>query len=83
VAVLTTDDFDASTVDPATAVFAGAAPLRWTLEDVDGDSDADMLFHFKTQELNLTPGSTEATLSGKTLDGIWTIEGTDAVNIVP
>jgi hypothetical protein len=82
VAVLTTDNFDASTVDPATVLFAGAQPVRWTLEDVDGDGDEDLLFHFRTQELNLTSDSTEATLTGKTLDGVWAIEGTDAVNIV-
>jgi len=81
VAVLT-DDFDASTVDPSTVKFAGAAPVRWTMEDVDGDGDMDMLFHFKTQELDLDENSTEATLSGETIDGT-PIEGTDTVNIVP
>jgi len=82
VAVLTTDDFDASTVDPDTVEFAGAEPVRWTMEDVDGDGDMDMLFHFKTQELNLDGDSTEATLTGETVDGVQ-IEGTDTVNIVP
>jgi len=82
VAVLTTDDFDASNVDPSTVKFAGAAPVRWTMEDVDGDGDMDMLFHFKTQELDLDENSTEATLSGETIDGT-PIEGTDTVNIVP
>ncbi len=81
VAVLTTDDFDASTVDPVTVEFAGAQPVRWTMEDVDGDGDMDLLFHFKTQELHLDENSTEATLTGYTHDGefIW---GTDTVNIV-
>lgn len=82
VAVLTTGDFDASDVDPTTVEFAGASPVRWTLEDVDGDTDIDMLFHFKTQELDLTTDSTEATLTGKTLDEVDII-GTDTVNIVP
>lgn len=82
VAVLTTDDFDASTVDPVTVLFAGASPLRWTTEDVDGDGDMDLLFHFKTQELNLTETSTEATLTGTTLGG-QPIMGTDTANIVP
>jgi hypothetical protein len=45
VALLTTDDFDASTVDPVTVEFAGASPLRWVIEDVDGDGDVDLLFH--------------------------------------
>ena len=81
VAVLTTDSLDASTIDPDTVEFAGAKPVRWKLEDVDGDGDDDMLFHFKTQELNLDKDSIEATLTGKTFDGIE-IGGTDAVRIV-
>lgn len=82
VAVLTTDDFDASTIDPATAVFASAAPLRWAMENVDGDGDMDVLFHFNTQELNLVENSTQATLTGNTTDGRH-IKGTDTVSIVP
>ena len=77
VAVLTTDDFDAGTIDPGTVLFAGVGPVRSTLEDVDGDGDLDMLFHFKTQELVLDKNSTEATL---TVDGI--AAGTDTVRIV-
>ena len=84
VAVLTTEDFDASTVDPETVFFVGASPLRWALEDVDNDGDMDMLFHFKTQELVLDDNSTEATLTGATSSG-WSILGigTGTVNIVP
>ena len=81
VAVLTTDDFDASTVDPATVRFAGALPLRWAMEDVDGDGDMDLLFHFKTQELDLDENSTEATLTGYTQDGEFTW-GMDTVKTV-
>jgi len=82
VAVLTTEVFDASTVDPSTVKFAGASPVRWTMEDVNGDGDVDLLFHFKTQELNLTEDNTEATLTGFTYGG-QPIEGTDSVRIVP
>jgi hypothetical protein len=81
VAVLTTGDFDASSVDPDTVEFAGAVPLRWTMEDVDGDGNTDLLFHFKTQELTLDPDSAEATLTGSTY-GAQLIQGTDTVNIV-
>jgi len=94
VAVLTTGDFDASTIDPETVLFAGVEPVRWKLCDVDGDGDDDMLFHFKTQELNLDKNSTEATLTA-TLIGTMAstmtsgttageaIQGTDEVCIKP
>jgi hypothetical protein len=81
VAVLTTEDFDASTVDPVNVLFAGADPMRWSVEDVDGDGDEDLLFHFKTQEIDLDVTSTEATLTGTTFGG-QPIQGTDTVNIV-
>jgi hypothetical protein len=82
VAVLTDDDLDASTINPETVLFAGAEPVRWSLKDVDDDGDIDMIFHFKTQDLDLDGGSTDATLTGETLDGT-PITGTDTVNIVP
>lgn len=81
VAVLTTDDFDAGTVDPATVEFAGAAPVRWKLADVDHDGDDDMMFHFRTWELDLDQDSTEATLTGQTTQGVL-IEGSDEVRII-
>ena len=82
VALLTTNLFDASTVDPESVVFAGALPLHWALQDADSDGDLDLVFHFKTQELNLNRDSTEATLTGETFDGL-PVQGTDAVKIVP
>lgn len=82
VAVLTTEGFDASTVDPVSVQFADAYPLRWTTKDVDYDGDLDLLFHFKTQELNLDMYSTEATLTGETFGGM-PVQATDQVSIVP
>jgi len=82
VMVYTTDDFDANTIDPETVVFAGAEPVRWTPEDIWGDGYVDLLLFFKTQDLNLTESSTEATLTGETYGG-QPIEGTGSVNIVP
>ena len=82
VAVLSTGDFDARMVDPYSVLFADAAPKRWRIRDVDGDGDLDMLFRFRTQELFLTPDSTEAVLKGKTVDGVE-IEGLDSVTIWP
>lgn len=93
VAVLTTDGFFADTIDPSTVYFAGAAPVRWKLEDVDDDGDDDMIFHFRTQELELDQDSTEATLEAKLADFTATqsteqvsdgtvVSGTDEVRIV-
>lgn len=87
VAILTTDTFDATTIDPVTVEFAGAAPLRWTMEDVGSscgynDGDQDLLVFFKTQELDLDVSSTEGVLTGETFDGmpIWAY---DSVRVVP
>jgi probable HAF family extracellular repeat protein len=81
VAILTTADFDASMVDPATVTFADASPIRWKMKDVDKDGDRDMLLYFTIQYLNLNSSSTEATLIGQTTDGM-NIEGSDSVVIV-
>ncbi len=82
VAVLTTPDFNASTINPETVRFAGAAPEKWTFEDVDRHGDFDLLFHFDTEKLNLTESSTQATLTGQTAGGL-DITGTDSIRIVP
>jgi hypothetical protein len=63
--------------------FAGASPMCWTKEDVDGDGDLDLLFHFKTQELDLDTNSIEAFLDSMTDEGEWLIWGKDTVEIVP
>ena len=53
VAIFTTDDFDATTVDAATVDFAGALAVQWALEDVDGDGDLDMVLHVNIHDTNL------------------------------
>ncbi len=53
VAVFTTEDFDAATIDASTVVFAGAYAIQNSLEDVDGDGDLDMVLHFWTEDTNL------------------------------
>jgi len=84
VAILTTGDFDATTVDPDTVLFgpSEAAPVHCVFVGVDNDGDTDMLLHFRTQETGIGEGDTEATLTGKTIDGTDII-GTDSVRIVP
>ena len=83
VAVLSTEDFDASSVNPDTVQLASASATRWIIKDVDGDGNNDMLIFFRTEELTgLSGNSTDAILTGNTFDGT-PFEGTDSVNIVP
>ena len=90
VAILTIDDFDATTVDHTTVTFEGASEThldkktglaRHHGEDVDGDGDTDLVFHFRRGDTGLTCGSTEVPLEGKTFSG-QTIKGTDAVRMI-
>lgn len=91
VAILTTGDIEP--IDPTTVRFAGAAPVHYALQDVDGDGDQDMLFHFRTQDLELNEESTEATLTAELVapstsrvagqaGGGETISGKDKVQII-
>lgn len=85
VAILATESFDATTVDPATVLFgvtgSEAAPVHWALEDVDGDGDADMILHFNTQSMGIQCGDTAASLTGRTFTGQM-IEGADSIDTV-
>lgn len=83
VAVLTSPDFDASTIDDTSILLMGIPPIRSRVEDVDGDHDLDMLFHFRTSDLGLAGkvGSVTLTLTGRTKDGLG-FQGTDEVLIV-
>jgi hypothetical protein len=90
VAILTTDSFDATTVDHTTVTFEGAKEIHFdwrTRElrrheiDVDRDGDIDLLFHFRLGDTDLKCNSTEGTLIGETFDGV-AIQGTDSVRMV-
>jgi len=83
VAILSSADFDATTVNPETVVFAGAPALSIGMspEDVNGDGLLDRVLHFSTQSLLLTIADTQACLTGETYDG-GKIEGCDSVRIV-
>jgi uncharacterized delta-60 repeat protein len=88
VAILTTDTFDAASVDPASVCFGSASePSRRDcterhgtghLEDVNGDLRPDLLLHYETQETGIAPGDTEACLTGRTTAGV-AIQGCDRI----
>lgn len=91
VAILTTDTFDATTVDHTTVTFEGASEIhadkktgdaRRHEEDVDDDGDIDLVFHFRFGDTALTCESTEGTLIGQTYDGVQ-IQSVDSVRTVP
>jgi len=85
VAILTTDSFDATTVDSTTVLFGAtgteAAPVQSALEDVDRDGDTDMILHFTTQDTGIQCGDTSASLTGETFSG-QAIEGADSIKTV-
>ena len=71
--ILTTPDFDATTVDPETVEFGPDGVLesheKGHVEDVDDDGDLDLVLHFRTQETGIECDDTEASLIGETFDG--------------
>ncbi len=91
VAILSSADFDATTVDPETVELAGSGvAVRGKSnkymahdEDVNGDGLVDLVVQVATE--NLDPESFQdgyAILTGKTYDGV-PIEGEDEITIVP
>jgi hypothetical protein len=85
IAILTTDTFDATTVDSTTVRFGAtgteAGPVHATLDDVNTDGLADLLLHFRTQNTGIVCGSTSSSLTGKTFGG-QSIQGSDSVRTV-
>ncbi len=91
VAILTTEIFDAVTVDADTVRFGpnGAQEIhkdkngkaKRHLEDVDKDGDLDLVFHFRFGDTGIQCGGTKAILTGKTKEG-FNIIGSDSIRTV-
>lgn len=85
VAILTTDTFDATIVDPLSGEFGAQGAVeahgRGHIEDVNKDGSLDLLLHFNTQDTGIQCGDTSASLTGQTFRE-QEIEGTDAITTV-
>jgi hypothetical protein len=81
VAVLGTDVFDVTTLDPASTRFGPYAASPATspaIQDVNGDGKPDLVLHFATQDTGITCGDTMAVLTGKTTSGTM-MSGADSI----
>jgi hypothetical protein len=85
VAILSTDTFDAASVDILTVVFgpdgAQEAHGKSHVEDINGDALPDLMLHFETQKTGIQCGDNEVSLMGMTYYGD-VFEGSDAIMTV-
>jgi hypothetical protein len=86
VALLGSAEFDVSQMDTSTVAFgrmheAGTAAVKFSSEDVNKDGFRDLVFGFKTREIGLQPGDTEACLHVSLVDGTFFC-GHDAVIVI-
>ena len=87
VAILTTDTFYASVVDPMSIMFLGSSPDNWAMEDVDEDGDIDMILHFNTKDLDfdlvevVSEDEKYAELTAETLYD-YPLTGKDSVRLI-
>jgi hypothetical protein len=87
VAILTTDSFEATTVDPLSVRFGPGGAVeahgKGHVEDGDGDGDGalDLVLHFNTRNTGIACGATSVSLTGQTIYG-QRIEGADMIQTV-
>lgn len=89
VAILSTESFNASSVDPSSIALAGAAvrlkgkgtPMT-SFEDVNEDGIMDLVVQVNTEALQLSDTDTTAVLTGRTTEGAY-VSGADSIRIVP
>lgn len=82
VAILSTADFDAATVDPSSVRFGpdGASPSHGKahVKDVNGDGVDDLVLRFRTRDTGIRCGDGSASLTASTFAG-QLIQGTDSI----
>jgi probable HAF family extracellular repeat protein len=84
VAILTTNDLDATTVNPQSVRFGPNNAVEdgtAHFEDVNGDGRPDLVFHFRTDATGIQCGDTKVILKAKTFAGD-ALQGTDSINTV-
>ena len=83
VAILSAGDFDPVQIDVSTVRFGpgDAAAIRYEVWDLNGDGASDVALRFKIPESEIRCGDTEATLTGKTIEG-QSFAGTDVIRTV-
>ena len=90
VAILTSADFDATTIDPASVRLAGARTRKgkraqWAhgvFEDANGDGRIDLIVYVSVYSLRLGEGISDAVLTAVTFDGA-SVFGSHQVSFVP
>jgi hypothetical protein len=85
VGILTTQQFDATSIDVSSLRFGAtgqeAEAVRAVFDDVDNDGDTDLLVFFHSQDTGIDCETLFPYVSGVTLTG-EAIAGTDSVNVV-
>lgn len=88
VAILSTEGFDAMTIDPATVALAGSpvitkrsGKLAASFEDVNRDLLVDLVLHVATKDLKIRRTGKVAILYGQTFDGTY-VRGVDPIDVV-
>lgn len=91
VTLLTSEHFDATTVDAAAVCFGAQADAtrrscteahqRGHVEDVDGDGVLDLMLHYRGATTGLLPDDATACLAGRTASGM-PFKGCQAVRVV-
>jgi hypothetical protein len=82
VAILSSDTFDATGVEPSTVLFGKtgteASPVRLSVKDINGDRAPDMVLWFSAEDTDLECGDEQAILTGAIVGGP-SIQGSDSI----